>query len=71
MFLKGLLCLSSLVAGSFAQSLETLILTQGIMYGFGFILLYYRSLAWSTNFESQEGAWLMDSCAVHLESLGQ
>lgn len=35
------LCIGALVAGSFANSLGTLIITQGVMYGFGFLIFYY------------------------------
>jgi predicted MFS family arabinose efflux permease len=35
------MCITALVAGSFANSLGTLILTQGVMYGFGFLIFYY------------------------------
>ncbi|EMC94745.1 hypothetical protein BAUCODRAFT_73394 [Baudoinia panamericana UAMH 10762] len=41
----GPLCLMGLVAGSFAKSLPTLILTQGVMYGVGFIIFYYPILS--------------------------
>lgn len=33
------LCISGLVAGSFADKMGTLVLTQGFMYGFGFLTL--------------------------------
>ena len=39
------LCILGLVAGSFARKLSTLILTQGIMYGLGFITFYYPILS--------------------------
>jgi len=39
------LCIGGLVAGSFADRLSTLILTQGVMYGVGFIIFYYPILA--------------------------
>ncbi|QIW96718.1 hypothetical protein AMS68_002236 [Peltaster fructicola] len=39
------LCLLGLVAGSFAQTLEVLILTQGVLYGLGFITFYYPILS--------------------------
>ncbi|ORY07784.1 major facilitator superfamily domain-containing protein [Clohesyomyces aquaticus] len=39
------LCIAGLVAGSFADELSTLILTQGIMYGTGFIIFYYPILS--------------------------
>lgn len=38
-------CIIALVAGSFADRLGTLILTQGIMYGVGFIIFYYPILS--------------------------
>ncbi len=38
------LCIGGLVAGSFADRLPTLILTQGVMYGVGFIIFYYPIL---------------------------
>jgi MFS family permease len=39
------LCILGLVAGSFANTLGTLLLTQGIMYGIGFIIFYYPILS--------------------------
>lgn len=39
------LCIISLVAGSFANSLGILILTQGVLYGVGFIIFYYPILS--------------------------
>lgn len=39
------MCLLGLVAGSFAETLGTLILTQGVMYGTGFIIFYYPVLS--------------------------
>jgi hypothetical protein len=39
------LCILGLVAGSFANTLGTLLLTQGIMYGVGFIIFYYPILS--------------------------
>lgn len=39
------LCIVGLVAGSFADRLGTLILTQGVMYGIGFIVFYYPILS--------------------------
>lgn len=39
------LCIVGLVAGSFANSLGTLILTQGVLYGIGFIIFYYPILS--------------------------
>ena len=38
------LCIAGLVAGSFADRLGTLILTQGVMYGVGFLVFYYPIL---------------------------
>lgn len=38
------LCIVGLVAGSFADRLPTLVLTQGVMYGVGFIIFYYPIL---------------------------
>lgn len=40
----GPICIIGLVAGSFATTLETLILTQGVAYGFGFLIFYYPIL---------------------------
>ncbi|XWW92963.1 hypothetical protein V2A60_000891 [Cordyceps javanica] len=37
-------CILSLVAGSFATTLEALILTQGVAYGLGFLIFYYPIL---------------------------
>lgn len=39
------LCIIGLVAGSFANTLGTLLLTQGVMYGVGFIIFYYPILS--------------------------
>jgi MFS family permease len=39
------LCILALVAGSFANTLGTLLLTQGVMYGVGFIIFYYPILS--------------------------
>ena len=39
------MCLAALVAGSFARSLPTLIITQGVMYGVGFTIFYYPILS--------------------------
>ncbi|KAK4556597.1 hypothetical protein LTR86_006168 [Recurvomyces mirabilis] len=44
------ICLFSLVAGSFANTLPTLILTQGVMYGAGFIVFYYPILSFVNEF---------------------
>jgi predicted MFS family arabinose efflux permease len=46
----GPLCIIGLVAGSFAQSLEALILTQGIMYGLGFVIFYYTIISMVNDF---------------------
>ena len=46
----GPLCLLGLVAGSFARSLATLIFTQGIVYGTGFIIFYYPILSMVNEF---------------------
>ncbi|KAJ5330012.1 major facilitator superfamily domain-containing protein [Penicillium brevicompactum] len=40
----GPICILALVAGSFANTLETLILTQGVAYGVGFLIFYYPIL---------------------------
>jgi len=39
------MCLLGLVAGSFAKTLTGLILTQGVMYGLGFLIFYYPILS--------------------------
>ncbi|KAJ5303553.1 MFS monocarboxylate [Penicillium atrosanguineum] len=39
------ICIVALIAGSFASTLETLILTQGVAYGLGFLILYYPILS--------------------------
>jgi predicted MFS family arabinose efflux permease len=39
------LCILGLVAGSFANTLGTLLLTQGVMYGIGFVIFYYPILS--------------------------
>lgn len=38
------LCIAGLIAGSFADRLGTLIFTQGVMYGVGFLIFYYPIL---------------------------
>jgi MFS family permease len=38
-------CIAGLVAGSYADSLGTLLLTQGVMYGVGFVVFYYPILS--------------------------
>lgn len=45
-----LLCLLGLVAGSFADRLEMLILTQGVLYGLGFTILYYPIISMVNEF---------------------
>ncbi|KAF1739260.1 Monocarboxylate transporter 12 [Beauveria bassiana] len=42
--LRRPICILSLVAGSFATTLEMLILTQGVAYGLGFLIFYYPIL---------------------------
>ncbi|EXJ92425.1 hypothetical protein A1O3_00976 [Capronia epimyces CBS 606.96] len=39
------ICIAGLVLGSFASSLEVLILTQGVAYGLGFLIFYYPILS--------------------------
>ena len=46
----GPLCLMGLVAGSFARTVATLIFTQGIMYGVGFIIFYYPIISMVNEF---------------------
>jgi hypothetical protein len=41
MILPGSICILSLVAGSFASTLGSLIFTQGVLYGVGFVIFYY------------------------------
>jgi hypothetical protein len=43
--ISGPICILGLVAGSFASDLGTLILTQGVAYGFGFLIFYYPILS--------------------------
>ncbi|KAI1298350.1 major facilitator superfamily domain-containing protein [Xylaria venustula] len=38
------ICIAGLVLGSFASTLEVLILTQGVAYGVGFLIFYYPIL---------------------------
>ncbi|KAI1427776.1 major facilitator superfamily domain-containing protein [Xylaria sp. FL1777] len=38
------ICIAGLVLGSFASTLELLILTQGVAYGIGFLIFYYPIL---------------------------
>lgn len=46
----GPICILGLVAGSFARTLGTLIFTQGIMYGVGFLIFYYPILSMVNEF---------------------
>ncbi|PGH07568.1 hypothetical protein AJ79_06238 [Helicocarpus griseus UAMH5409] len=39
------ICMAGLVFGSFASTLEVLILTQGVAYGLGFLIFYYPILS--------------------------
>ncbi|KAI1358047.1 major facilitator superfamily domain-containing protein [Xylaria arbuscula] len=39
------ICIVGLVSGSFASTLEVLILTQGVAYGIGFLIFYYPILS--------------------------
>ncbi|GJN73963.1 hypothetical protein PLICBS_008047 [Purpureocillium lilacinum] len=39
------LCISGVLIGSFASTLEVLILTQGVAYGVGFLIFYYPILS--------------------------
>ncbi|KAG6362586.1 hypothetical protein INS49_007678 [Diaporthe citri] len=39
------ICIAGLVLGSFASTLEVLILTQGVAYGVGFLIFYYPILS--------------------------
>jgi hypothetical protein len=43
--IPGPICILGLVAGSFASDLRILILTQGVAYGFGFLIFYYPILS--------------------------
>lgn len=43
--LLGSICIFGLVLGSFASTLEVLILTQGVAYGVGFLIFYYPILS--------------------------
>lgn len=43
--LLGPICIAGLVLGSFASTLEVLILTQGVAYGAGFLIFYYPILS--------------------------
>ena len=44
-FIGWPICVLGLVVGSFADHLGTLILTQGVMYGIGFLIFYYPILS--------------------------
>lgn len=39
------ICIAGLVLGSFASTLEVLVLTQGVAYGLGFLIFYYPILS--------------------------
>lgn len=43
-------CILGLVAGSFAKNLGSLIFTQGVMYGVGFVVFYYPILSFVNEF---------------------
>lgn len=45
MYVSGSICIIGLVLGSFASTLEVLILTQGVAYGIGFLIFYYPILS--------------------------
>jgi MFS family permease len=40
-----LICISALVASSFASKFWHLIVTQGLLYGIGFLIIYYPVLS--------------------------
>ncbi|KAH7383518.1 major facilitator superfamily domain-containing protein [Cadophora sp. MPI-SDFR-AT-0126] len=44
------LCILGLLAGSFARTLPTLIFTQGVMYGLGFLIFYYPIISFVNEF---------------------
>ncbi|KAF2105583.1 MFS transporter, MCP family, solute carrier family 16, member 10, variant [Lophiotrema nucula] len=44
------ICILALLAGSFAKTLGALIFTQGIMYGFGFVIFYYPIISMVNDF---------------------
>lgn len=46
----GAVCLLGLIAGSFATTLPTLVLTQGVMYGLGFTIAEYPVLSMLNEF---------------------
>jgi hypothetical protein len=50
MYSSGPICILGLIASSFALTLPTLILTQGALYGTGFILFYYPILSMVNEF---------------------
>jgi hypothetical protein len=39
-----LLCILALISSSFATQVSHLIITQGFLYGFGFLIMYYPLL---------------------------
>lgn len=41
----GPICIAGLVAGSFASTIEGLVLSQGVTYGLGFLIFYYPILS--------------------------
>lgn len=43
--LSGPICIAGLALGSFASTLEVLVLTQGVAYGLGFLIFYYPILS--------------------------
>jgi hypothetical protein len=43
--LSGPICIAGLALGSFASTLEVLVLTQGVAYGLGFLMFYYPILS--------------------------
>jgi hypothetical protein len=42
---SGLICILAILVSSFTHSLATIILTQGVMYGVGFVVFYYPILS--------------------------
>ncbi|QDS73305.1 hypothetical protein FKW77_005944 [Venturia effusa] len=44
------ICITGLVAGSFAANLGGLIVTQGVVYGIGFLIFYYPILSFVNEF---------------------
>lgn len=45
-----MLCISGIVGASFCSTVETLILTQGVAYGIGFVIFYYPILGMVNEF---------------------